>query len=126
MVDRVVDARDQVELAEDRQAAHVGDEHVRAPRGLRARRGHHLRRDVAGGDVEAAVQQRHEALAGAATDVQQSPAGEPVSDRQPLDRGQPRSVGVLGGQEVVGGGKHGVGTGRVRGESVRLMLGRPP
>jgi hypothetical protein len=85
VVYRVVDARDQVELAERGQPAHVGDVHVDAGSGLLPRQGDHLGRDVARGDVKAPLHQGEEALAGATSDVQQAVAGESVLASEAFD-----------------------------------------
>src|SRR4051794_9198637 len=85
VVYRVVYARDEVELAEGGQPAHVGDVDVDARAGLLPRQRHHLGRDVARGDVEPPLEEREEALAGAAADVQQAVAGQAVLARETFD-----------------------------------------
>src|SRR5439155_3208736 len=84
VVDGVVEAGDQVELAVDGQGAHVGDVDVGAAGGLLGRAGGHLAGDVAGGHLPAALQQRQEALAGPAGHVEHAVAGEAVGDGQVL------------------------------------------
>ena len=112
VVDGVVEARDQVELADHGQLAHVGDEDLGQAADLLARHVHHRRREVAGRHLVAARQHRQEALAGPACHVEQLPAAEPVLDRQPLQRVEPALVGVARREAVVEGGEP-----LVRGES---------
>jgi len=64
---------------------HVGDMDVDAGPGLLLRQSHHLGRDVARGDVETAMQEGHEALAGAAPDVEQAVAAQAVLARKTFD-----------------------------------------
>ena len=74
-------------LAERGQRPHVGGHEPRSGR-LAARALEHGGRDVACGDLVAAAQEGQEALAGAARDVQQPPAREPVLGNQRLERGK--------------------------------------
>ena len=109
VVERVVEAGDEVEAAVHRQLAHVGHVDVRLSSELAPRDRRHPRRAVTADDLVAELEQRREALAGAACDVERPPAAQPVLAGQAVDRPQPGTVGVPGGEEVVGRREHVVG-----------------
>src|SRR5215207_257035 len=101
VVQRVVEARHGIEAAQRRQLAHV-EQVQRDSRRLAGGLAQHLRRHVGAGDRVAALDQREEALAGAAADVEHPPAAAAMARRQLVDRREPALVVVAGGQRVVG------------------------
>jgi hypothetical protein len=122
-VDGVLEAGDEVELAEQRKPAHVGDDDARL-RHLERRPPDHLGREIARRDLIASVGQRDEALAGAARDVQHAPAGEPVTPGDVLELGEPAVVVTqTGGEGVVGGGERVVGDSNGMGAGERCTVG---
>ena len=78
MVERVVDAGDEVEAAEDRQRSHVVAAHRARVGHLRRSDPEHAARLVAADDVEACLEQRDEALARPARHVERAAPAEPV------------------------------------------------
>ena len=117
VVERVVQAGHEVEGAERRQIADVGHEHAGVRR-LARRSVRHLRREVAGRDRVPAVEQREEALAGPAGEVEHPSAAESVMRGDALDLVEPQVVPVVGGEGVVGRRE------RVVGEPDRVGGGR--
>jgi hypothetical protein len=105
VVERVVEAQHEVELAQPRQAAQVGVHQADAEAGAAARLLEHAPRYVARGRPEAAPQKRLEALARAARDVEQSSPGQSVAAGERLDVARPGLVVVPGGELVVVGSK---------------------
>ena len=98
----------------------------RAPASLLPGDRRHPGRAVAADRLVAEIEQRLEALAGPAGDVERSPAAQAVLAGEPVDRPQPRAVGVAGGQEVVGRREDVVGAGGGgRGRACHRRLTRP-
>ena len=99
VVERVVDARHEVEAAEGRQPPQVGRHEPHAGH-LESGLGEHRRREVAPGHVEAAAQERQEALARAAREVEHRASPQAVALGQLEDLRGPALV-VRGRREPV-------------------------